>query len=71
MYLAHSLAHPAVALAPSDVWLDVLCWNQHGRLSDPVAEWTPRVEKIGHQLTMLHPWWVIALMQRSSFGVPG
>ena len=40
----------------SYVWLDVLCWNQHGRLSDPVAEWTPRVEKIGHQLTMLHPW---------------
>ena len=38
------------------VWIDVLCWNQHGRLSDPVAEWTPRVEAIGHQLTMLHPW---------------
>jgi hypothetical protein len=38
------------------VWIDVLCWNQHGRLSDPVAEWTPRVEAIGHQLTMIHPW---------------
>ena len=38
------------------VWLDVLCWNQHGRLSDPVAEWTPRVAAIGRQLTMLHPW---------------
>ena len=38
------------------VWIDILCWNQHGRLSDPVGEWTPRVEAIGHQLTMLHPW---------------
>ena len=39
------------------VWIDVLCWNQHpGRMTDPVAEWTPRVEAIGLQLTMLHPW---------------
>jgi len=38
------------------VWIDVLCWNQHGRLADPVVEWTLRVEAIGHQLTMLHPW---------------
>ena len=38
------------------VWIDVMCWNPHGRLSDPVVEWTPRVEAIGHQLTMLHPW---------------
>ena len=34
----------------------MLCWNQHGRLVDPVGEWTPRVQAIGHQLTMLHPW---------------
>ena len=38
------------------IWLDVLCWNQHGRLADPVGEWCPRVERIGHQLTMLYPW---------------
>ena len=39
------------------VWIDVICWNQHpGRLSDPVAEWVPRVTAIGTQLTMLHPW---------------
>ena len=38
------------------VWIDVLCWNQHGRLSDPVSEWETRVGAIGHQLTMLHPW---------------
>ena len=38
------------------VWIDVLCWNQHGRLGDPVAEWETRVVAIGHQLTMLHPW---------------
>ena len=38
------------------VWIDVLCWNQHGRLVNPVEEWTPRVAAIGHQLTMLHPW---------------
>ena len=38
------------------IWLDVLCWNQHGRLVDPVGEWIPRVQAIGHQLTMLHPW---------------
>ena len=38
------------------IWIDVLCWNQHGRLTDPVGEWALRVEAIGHQLTMLHPW---------------
>ena len=36
------------------VWIDVICWNQHpGWLSDPVAEWVPRVTEIG---TQLHPW---------------
>ena len=47
------------ALDPKEqfVWIDVMCWNQHpGRLSDPVAEWVPRVTAIGTQLTMLHPW---------------
>ena len=38
------------------VWMDVLCWNQHGRIGNAVAEWQTRVCAIGHQLTMLHPW---------------
>ena len=48
----------AGGLSPSRqyIWIDVLCWNQHGRIGDPVAEWEFRVEAIGHQLTMLHPW---------------
>ena len=42
--------------ADTFVWIDVLCWNQHGRIGDPVGQWMSRVEKVGHQLTMLHPW---------------
>ena len=38
------------------VWIDVVCWNQNARLGDPTGDWERRVLKIGHQLTMLHPW---------------